>query len=74
MFAFGKSHHELMLFYGNRKIGSRSSVIPFRVIGTCNAFYRDGDFTAAPGDGLGCDHWHPSAADLLVMEFKKNQR
>ncbi len=73
MFAF-RSPGDVVFFYGKAPDDTRpgwkrepNAPIPFRVIGTCNLFYLNGEFVAAPGDGLDCLHWKPSRADLVVI-------
>jgi hypothetical protein len=59
--------NEVVFFYGKAPDDKPNAPIPFRVIGTCNAFFHDGQVIAVPGDALDCLHWKPSRADLVVI-------
>lgn len=68
MFAIEVRSSNLMLFYGGPQM--KGSPIPFRVFGTCNVFYTQGTFVAAPGDAMRCETWKPTRADLLILDSR----
>jgi hypothetical protein len=57
---------KLVLFFGSPLPGRPLGPMPFRVLGTCNTFFRQGALFAGPGGSDMCANWKPTPADIAV--------
>lgn len=67
MFGIPKNMNKMALFYGWPTPAERDPPIPWREIGSCNGYWREGGIEASTG--LECIGWKPSTADRLVIRY-----